>query len=79
MRIASAIFAGSMAALAVLAAPALAKNANAPKPEEQAASAGCTSYEQAPSGEWKPVPCQEGSGTQTQHKPATTSSSDATH
>ena len=78
MRIASAIFAGSIAALAVLTAPALAKDSNAPKTGDQSASPACTSYEQTLNGEWKPVPCQEGSGTQTQHKSAT-SSGDATH
>lgn len=80
MRIASAIFAVAFAALAVLAAPVQAKNSNAPKASDQAAAADCNAYEQAPNGEWRPVPCQEGgSSAQTQHKPPAGSSADATH
>ncbi len=80
MRIASAIFAGSIAALAALTAPALAKDSNAPKTGDQSASPACTSYEQTLDGEWRPVPCQElGSSAQTQHKPATGSTDNATH
>jgi hypothetical protein len=59
----------SIAALAVAAAPALAKNAGAQKAEEKPASSSCHSYVQNPDGSWTPIPCQEvGPPTQTQHK-----------
>ena len=74
MRIKNAIFFGSVTALAVLAAPSLARNSEAQKMNEQPASTApspsCQSYQQAPDGSWKQLPCQElGSGGGTQHKP----------
>jgi hypothetical protein len=79
MRIASAILAGSIAALAVLTTPVLAKNSDAQKTDGQSPLAPCTSYELT-GGEWKPIPCQEvGPGGQTQHKPSTGSADTATH
>jgi hypothetical protein len=79
MRIASAIFAGAMAALTVLAAPALAKNSAVQKTDEPSAASACHSYEQEADGSWKPVPCQElGPGQQAQHRPATGSADNAT-
>ncbi len=64
MRKACAILVGSIAALAVLATPSLAKSANAttaeaPKAADPSAPPACQSYVQTPEGEWKPVPCQE--------------------
>ena len=64
MRNACAILAGSIATLAVLATPVLAKSANAttaeaPKADDPSASPACHSYVQTPEGEWKPAPCQE--------------------
>ena len=65
MRVVSLIFAGSIAALAGLALPALAKNsnslanANAQKIEETPVAQGCHAYQQAPDGSWTPLPCQE--------------------
>ena len=56
MRIARLIFAGSIAALAVASAPALAKNsnsasnANAQKVEDTPVAQGCHAYQQAPDG-----------------------------
>ena len=78
MRIARLIFTGSIAALAVLTAPALAKNSNTQKIDDTSASSpassSCHAYQQAPDGSWNPLPCQESGGAsqaQTQHKSAT--------
>ena len=80
MRITQLIFTGSIAALAVLMAPALAKNSHAQKIDDTSASASsasptCHAYQQAPDGTWNQLPCQEGGGTsqaqtQTQRKSA---------
>ena len=78
MRIAAAIFACSMAALAVLATPALARNSGAQSTDDKSTATPCSSYEQELNGEWKPIPCQEVGG-QTQHKPSTGSADTATH
>jgi hypothetical protein len=80
MRIASAIFAGSMAALAVLTMPALARNSDARKTDDKSAASPCRAYEQTADGEWKPIPCQEtGSEARTQHKSSTGSADETTH
>ena len=75
MRIASTIFVGSIAALAILTAPALAKDARAQKADDQSTSSTssssppCHAYQQAPDGSWTQLPCEEvGSGGQTQHR-----------
>jgi hypothetical protein len=79
MRTASAIFAGSMAALAVLTTPMLAKTSDAQKTDDKSAASPCRAYEQTADGEWKPIPCQEGSEARTQHKPPTGSADETTH
>lgn len=81
MRIARMIFVGSIAALTVTTAPALAKNSNsnasntnAQKVEDKPASTGCHAYQQAPDGSWTPLPCQEAgprAQVPTQHTSAT--------
>ncbi|QDP25851.1 hypothetical protein [Bradyrhizobium cosmicum] len=75
MRIAHLVFAGALAAGAVLTAPVLAKNSDAQKSEDKsAASASCSAYQQAPDGSWEPLPCKETgerSQPQTQHKSGT--------
>jgi hypothetical protein len=82
MRIAHLIFTGSIAALAVLTAPALAKNSNTQKTEENSASTAsspCHAYQQAPDGSWNPVSCQEvgaPSQAQTQHRSASQGSTE---
>ena len=70
MRKGIAVALASFAALAVAAAPALAKNAGAQKAEEKPASSSCHSYVQNPDGSWTPIPCQElgAPTTHTQHK-----------
>jgi len=68
MRIANLALVGSIAALALAAAPALAKNATSPlKTEDQPASASCHSYQMAADGTWSVLPCHEAG--QTEHKP----------
>lgn len=64
MRITGVIFAGSVAALAVLATPVLAKNFDSKASGVQQsgaapASAPCYSYEPKPDGSWTQLPCQE--------------------
>ena len=74
MRIAHLIFAGAVAATAALAAPTLAKNADAQKGEDKATSSSCSAYQQAADGSWEQLPCKETgerAQPQTQHKPVT--------
>jgi hypothetical protein len=76
MRIRHAIFFGSVAALAVLAAPSFARNSEAQRTSEQPtsppSSSSCQSYQQAADGSWKQLPCKElGSGGGSQSKPST--------
>jgi hypothetical protein len=67
MRIAYVIFVGSVAALAVFTAPALAKSPTAQKTEEKSTSSSCHAYQQAADGSWTEVSCQEtGAGGQSQ-------------
>ena len=70
MRIAKVIFVGSIATLAALTVPALAKNSTTQKSENQPTSSSCHAYQQAADGSWTELPCEEaGSSGQTQHKP----------
>lgn len=72
MRIAHLVFAATLAASAMLAAPALAKNSDAQKGEDKSAtSSSCSAYQQAPDGSWEQLPCKETGERgqpQTQHK-----------
>ena len=71
MRIATTIFAGSMAALALLTSPALAKHSDAARADDKPAASPCTAYQPAADGSWKPLPCEEGdSGNRPSHKSA---------
>jgi len=72
MRIAKVTFAGSVAGAVALAAPALARNSDAQKPAEEAAtSSPCHAYEMGPDGVWRQEPCQEaGAPAQSQRKSA---------
>ena len=76
MRIAQLIFTGSIAALAALTAPALAKGSHTQKVDDASASATsptCRAYQQASDGSWTSLPCQENGSApqaQTQHKSA---------
>ncbi len=74
MRIAGVLFAGSVAALAVLTTPALAKNSDAQKADEKSASSTCHSYQMGADGSWTALPCQElGTSPHAQHKATTQS------
>jgi hypothetical protein len=67
MRIANVIFVGSVAALAVVAGPALSKSPTAQKTDERSTSSSCHAYQQAADGSWTALPCQEtGAGGQPQ-------------
>ena len=67
MRIAQPIFAGSIAVLAAIAAPALANgsspnshaDANA-KAVDETSSPGCHAYQKGPDGSWVEMACHEG-------------------
>jgi hypothetical protein len=78
MRIASLIFSG-FTVLVALTAPAVAKNSQPQKTDEQPASRSCQAYQQAADGSWAPLPCQElGAGGQPQHKSAARKTDDDT-
>ena len=72
MRIAHLVFAATLAASAMLAAPALAKNSDAQTGEDKSAtSSSCSAYQQAPDGSWEQLPCKETGERgqpQTQHR-----------
>ncbi|MDN5001893.1 hypothetical protein ACFQZO_13445 [Bradyrhizobium sp. GCM10027634] len=74
MRIINLVFVGALVASAALAAPALARNADAQKGEDKATSSSCSAYQQAADGSWEQLPCKETgerAQPQTQHKPVT--------
>jgi hypothetical protein len=73
MRFAKVIFVGSAAAL-LLTVPALAKNAQTQKTDDQTTSSTCHAYQQAADGSWQQLPCQENGSGQTQHRPPPKSS-----
>ena len=79
MRIKHAIFAGSLAALASLTAPALAKTSNVQKTGEQSTSSPCSAQQRTADGTWIQLPCQElGSPKPPSSKSATRSSDQQT-
>ena len=58
-----------LAALPMLAAPALAANAKAHKQDSEETTAPCTSYQLDQNGNWAPLPCHElGTGSSSQHR-----------
>ena len=83
MRIAKLVFAGSLAAIAAMATPALAKSAERQKADEKSTttnSVGCQAYQQAADGTWNQLPCGEaGSNGATQHRAATKGADDDEH
>lgn len=52
------VFAGAIAAVAVLTAPVLAKDPDAQKGEDKSTSSSCSAYQQAADGSWEPLPCK---------------------
>ena len=80
MRKASAIFFGSMAALAVLTTPVSAASSGGQKSEEPSGSSPCRAYVQSSDGSWTAVPCEEiGAGAHSQHKSPGKNGDDASH
>ncbi|MGY3527876.1 hypothetical protein [Bradyrhizobium embrapense] len=83
MPIARLVFAGSLAAIAAIATPALGKGAERQKADEKSATAtpsGCQAYQQAPDGTWNQLPCGEaGSNGSTQHRATTKRADDDEH
>ena len=80
MRMKYAIFCGATAALAVLAAPTLAKNSNPAKADDKPAASSCHAYQRAADGSWTALPCQASSSSaQTQHKPPSPGADDEAH
>jgi hypothetical protein len=69
MRIRNAIFFGSMLAVAVLATPALSKDSQAQKTDDQSiastpsTSRPCHAYQQAADGSWTERPCEAADST----------------
>ena len=59
MRINRAIFAGIVAALASLTAPALASHSKTQPAAEPPASPSCSAMQPMPDGTWQRQPCQE--------------------
>lgn len=79
MRFGHALFIASTAGLLTLAAPTLARNADAQKSSERPTESSCHAYQKAADGSWTELPCQEtGSTGQTQHKPAPKGADDET-
>lgn len=69
MRKISAIV-GSLAALALLTAPVLARNSDARPTDEKPILSSCHSLQPGPDGNWIEIPCQElGSPAQPPRKP----------
>lgn len=59
MRIAHLVFAGVLAAGTGLAAPTLARNADAPGKDDKSTVSSCSAYQQGPDGSWEQLPCKE--------------------
>jgi hypothetical protein len=79
MRIATVIFAGSVAALAHFATPVLAKNSETQKADDKQATSPCRAYQKAADGSWQEMPCQEmGAPAETKRKSATGNSDQRT-
>jgi hypothetical protein len=80
MRFGHALFIASTAGLLTLAAPTLARNADAQRSSERPVASSCHAYEMAADGSWTALPCQEtGSTRPTQQKSAPKSGDDETH
>ena len=70
MRIATVIFAGSVAGALALATPALANSLKDQRPADEAVSSSpCQAYQMGSDGTWHQQPCQEaGAAAQAQRK-----------
>jgi hypothetical protein len=74
-------FLGSIAALAILTAPVLAKNSHVQPPaEERSAPSPCHTMQKGPDGAWVEMPCQEvGAPAQPQPRPTGRSAESTGH
>ncbi|MBR0692916.1 hypothetical protein [Bradyrhizobium lablabi] len=83
MRIARLVFAGSLATLAAVATPALAKSSERQKADDKSTtptSSTCQAYQQAADGSWTQLPCGEmGSDGSTQHRAVTKGDTEDEH
>ena len=82
MRIARPVFASSLAAIAAIATPALAKSSERQKADDKSTvtSTGCQAYQQAADGSWTQLPCGEaGANGATQHRGAAKGADDNEH
>ena len=60
----------SLAALALMTSPVLAKNSNTQPPDEKSAASPCHTLQRGPDGAWIEIPCQEvGAPAQAQPRP----------
>jgi hypothetical protein len=76
MRIAALAIIGSVAALAMAAAPALARTTVPQKTEDKSTPPSCHAYQMAADGTWTVMPCQE-SGGHIEHRPTPKSGEEA--
>lgn len=77
MRKSGGLLFGSIAVLAVVSTPVLAKSQKA---DDKSSAPACSAYERAADGSWTPVPCQEiGSGGRKHQEPKPSSDDDANH
>ncbi|MGH6677785.1 MAG: hypothetical protein ACREDL_02315 [Bradyrhizobium sp.] len=74
MRITQGVFAVSVAALAALATPVLAKQYQPRMTDGKSSASSCSAYQMAPNGSWTKLPCvEEGAARQPEAKSATRS------
>jgi len=62
------VFLGSLAALALMTAPVLARDSNARPAEDRPATSSCHTMQRGADGEWISIPCEE-IGTPAQPQP----------
>ena len=83
MRITRLVFASSLAAIAAVATPALAKSSERQKADDKSTSTsvGCQAYQQAADGSWTQLPCGEAGGASaaTQQRGTTKGADDDQH
>jgi hypothetical protein len=71
VRITQGVFAMSVAALAALATPVLAKQYQPRMTDDTSSAPSCYAYQMAPDGSWTKLPCVE-AGTARQPQPKST-------
>ena len=71
-------FIGSLAALALLSVPVMARNSSARPAEDKTVSSQCHSLQPGPDGSWVEIPCQE-LGAAPQRRPEGGSAEQSSH